>query len=98
MISSQSGSAQVYPRLLIHKQSGAALNLPITSCEYADGADNSGGLAPAPKVPTLEDAENAMDTRLNMGIGGSLDCGSTQVPPRQRSRERDSGASRDHCR
>ena len=66
----------VYPRLLIHKQADLA-NAPITFCEYADGANNNAGLAAIPRVPTLADAVTAMQTPLSMGIGGSLDCGST---------------------
>jgi hypothetical protein len=78
VISDQStDSAQVYPRLLIHKQANLA-NAPITFCEYADGANNSGGLASIPRVAS-QDAGTAMQTPLSMGIGGSLDCGSTQA-------------------
>jgi len=77
VISNQSGSAVVHPRLLIHKDLAA----PITFCEYADGADNNAGLDTIPLVPTLQDAVAAMQTPLDMGIGGSLDCGSTQVNP-----------------
>ena len=67
----------VYPRLLIHKQADLA-NAPITFCEYADGANNNAGLAGIQRVPTLADAVTAMQTPLSMGIGSSLDCGSTQ--------------------
>jgi len=76
VISDQAGNAFVHPRLLIHKDSGTA----ITFCEYADGANNIAGLDQITLVPTLVAAETAMDTPLNMGIGGSLDCGSTQPP------------------
>jgi len=81
VISDQSGNALVHPRLLIHKQSGAAANAPITFCEYADGADNHAGLDQIPRVPSLQDAVSALQTPLSMGIGGSLDCGSTQTRP-----------------
>jgi hypothetical protein len=74
----RSGTTLVHPRLLIHKQDGGGA--PITYCEYADGANNSAGLAQIPRVPTLGDAASAMQTPLSMGIGGSLDCGSTQPP------------------
>jgi hypothetical protein len=77
VISNQSGNAVVYPRLLIHKQSGAIADAPIGFCEYADGANNNAGLAQIPRVATLQDAVSAMQTPLSMGIGGSLDCGST---------------------
>ena len=53
---------------------------PITFCEYADGANNNAGLDTISRVPTLLAAEAAMNTPLSMGIGGSLDCGSTQPP------------------
>jgi hypothetical protein len=78
VISTQSGNATVHPRLLIHKQADL-VNAPITFCEYADGANNNAGLALIPRVPTLAGAVSAMQTPLSMGIGGSLDCGSTQT-------------------
>jgi hypothetical protein len=77
VISNQSNSAVVHPRLLIHKDQAA----PIVFCEYADGADNNAGLDTIPRVPTLADAVAAMQTPLDMGVGTSLDCGSAQVLP-----------------
>ena len=78
MVSDQStANAVIHPRLDIHKDLGA----PIVFCEYADGANNNAGLAQIPRVPTLADAVVAMQTPLNMGIGGSLDCGSAQPFP-----------------
>jgi hypothetical protein len=77
VISTQSGNTTVHPRLLIHKQADLA-DAPITFCEYADGANNNVPLAVIPRVPTLLAAVSAMQTPLSMGIGGSLDCGSTQ--------------------
>jgi hypothetical protein len=77
VISNQSGNALVHPRLLIHKEDGPGASM--TFCEYADGANNTAGLAQITRVPTLVAAENAMDTALSMGIGGTLDCGSTQT-------------------
>jgi len=77
VLSDQSGTTLVHPRLLINKQANAA-SAPITSCEYADGANNNAGLDTISRVPTLVAAEAAMNTPLSMGIGGSLDCGSTQ--------------------
>jgi hypothetical protein len=74
VVSDQSGTTVVHPRLLIHKEVGG----PITFCEYADGANNNAGLDTISRVPTLAAAESAMDTPLSMGIGGSLDCGSAQ--------------------
>ena len=79
VISDQSGNALVHPRLLIHKENGPGA--PITFCEYADGANNNAGLDQIPRVPSLQDAVSAMQTPLNMGIGGTLDCGSTQTYP-----------------
>jgi Collagen triple helix repeat (20 copies) len=78
VISSQSGNAAVHPRLLIHKQADLANSPPVTFCEYADGANNNAGLAVVPRVSSFQDAVNAMQAPLSMGIGGSLDCGSTQ--------------------
>ena len=63
---------------MIHKQDGGGA--PMSYCEYADGANNSGALSPIKRVPTLEDANEAMREPLTMGVGGSLDCGSTQPP------------------
>ena len=44
VISAISGDAILYPRLLIHKQDGDSV--PITFCEYADGANNNLGVRP----------------------------------------------------
>ena len=64
----------VHPRLLIYQDQAA----PITFCEYADGADNNAGLDAISRVGTLAEAVIAMQTPLDMGIGGSLDCGAGQ--------------------
>ena len=86
VISERSGEAILYPRLLIHKQNGDSV--PITFCEYADGANNNLGIDRIRRVPTLGDAIVAMQEPLDMGIGGSLDCGSTQpYPPNGTVRE-----------
>jgi hypothetical protein len=78
VVSHQStANATIHPRLVIHKDLVSA----ITFCEYADGANNNAGLARIPRVPTLAEAVMAMQTPLRMGIGGSLDCGSTQPYP-----------------
>jgi hypothetical protein len=79
VISDQSGTTVVHPRLLIHKQADT-VDAPITYCEYADGANNNAGLAQIARVPTLVAAAEAMQIPRSMGIGGSLDCGSTQPP------------------
>ena len=54
--------------------------LPIEFCEYVDGANNQLGLDQIPRVPSLQAAEDAMDTPLNMGVGGALDCDTTGQP------------------
>ena len=51
----------------------------MTFCEYADGANNNAGLDVIPRVPTLAAAVTAMQKPLDMGIGSTLDCGSTQT-------------------
>jgi hypothetical protein len=76
VITDRSGDADLYPRRLIHKQDGG--DAPMSYCEYADGANNSGALSPIKRVPTLDDANEAMQEPLTMGIEGSLGCGSTQ--------------------
>jgi hypothetical protein len=50
----------------------------MTYCEYADGANNNLGLNRIARVPSLRAATREMRTPLNMGIGGSLDCGAGQ--------------------
>jgi hypothetical protein len=77
VISDQSGNAVVHPRLLINKEDSPGA--PTTFCEYADGANNNAGLDQIPRVATLTDAVPALRTPLSMGIGGTLDCGSTQT-------------------
>jgi Collagen triple helix repeat (20 copies) len=70
----------VHPRLLIYKNPNTApADTPILYCEYADGANNNAGLDTIQRVPTLAAASIAMNTPLSMGIGVSLDCGSTQT-------------------
>jgi hypothetical protein len=76
VISDQSGTTMVHPRLLIDEEDGRGA--VISNCEYADGANNTAGLDTISRVPTLIAAEAAMNTPLSMGIGDSLDCGSTQ--------------------
>lgn len=67
---STDAGTQVYPRLLIQKSS-IDTGAPVGLCEYADGDDNDGGSQAVGTTPT----------DLNLGIGGSLDCGSDQVRP-----------------
>jgi hypothetical protein len=77
VISEQSGNAAIHPRLLIHKQADL-VDEPIRFCEFADGSDNNSGIDLIPRVRTMGEALVAMQTPLNMGIGGSLDCGAGQ--------------------
>jgi len=79
VISDQSGTTVIHPRLRIYKEAATSANTPVTFCEYADGANNNAGLDTISRVPTLAAASIAMNTPLSMGIGGSLDCGSTQT-------------------
>jgi hypothetical protein len=80
VVSNQStANATIHPRLLIHKQDDPSA--PMSFCENADGANNNAGLAQITRVPSLGDAVVAMQTPLTMGIGGTLDCGSTQPYP-----------------
>jgi hypothetical protein len=80
VVSNQStANAVIHPRLVIHKQDDPSA--PMSFCENADGANNNAGLAQITRVPSLADAVVAMQTPLNMGIGGTLDCGSTQPYP-----------------
>jgi hypothetical protein len=81
VVSTQStANSVIHPRLLIQK-SLDELDATMRPCESADGANNNAGLVQIPRVPTLADAVVAMQTPLNMGIGGSLDCGSGQPFP-----------------
>jgi hypothetical protein len=69
-----SGTATVYPRLLIQKQdynNGG----PSVYCEYADGINNG-------DIPANYGSVSTSVTPLTMGIGGTLDCpGTTQSYP-----------------
>jgi Collagen triple helix repeat (20 copies) len=66
-----SGTLGFYPRVTIHKE--ATGGNPMTFCEYADGP-----FARVDRVGTLTAALDKMRTALDMGIGGSLDCGADQ--------------------
>ena len=60
--------SNVYARVDIDKQdydTGAALG----NCEYGDGSDNNGATTAVTATPTV----------VKLGIGGSLDCGSSQT-------------------
>jgi hypothetical protein len=75
VLSNKSGSAHVFPRLLIQKEDGPGA--PQTFCEYANGADNSGALDGIARVPMNAHAAS-INKPLAMGIGGTLDCASDQ--------------------
>jgi hypothetical protein len=61
---------KVYPRLLINR-SDLDTGKPAGLCEYADGTSNDGGTA----------ALTGTAVTLDLGIGGSLDCGAGQSFP-----------------
>ncbi|HEU5216197.1 MAG TPA: hypothetical protein VFU30_11710 [Gaiellaceae bacterium] len=65
-----SGTVTLYPRILIYKSD---INTGQVSgqCEYVDGTDNNGGQA------TLTQTS----APITLGIGGTLDCGSSQAYP-----------------
>jgi hypothetical protein len=75
VLSRRSGSAHVFPRLLIQKEDGPGA--PQTFCEYANGADNSGAVDRIARVP-MGTHVASIKTPLAMGIGGTLDCASEQ--------------------
>lgn len=75
VLSHRSGSAHVFPRVLIQKEDGP--RAPQTFCEYANGADNSGALDHIARVP-MDTRAASVNTPLAMGIGGTLDCDSDQ--------------------
>jgi hypothetical protein len=60
---------------LIYKQT---TNEPETFCEYADGSTNRSTPAIISRVP-MDTSVLSINDPLNMGIGGSLDCGSSQT-------------------
>jgi hypothetical protein len=75
VLSDTTGSAHVYARVLIYKQTA---NEPEVFCEYADGSNNDGGSAEVSKVP-MNTSVTSINHPLDMGIGGSVDCGSGQT-------------------
>ena len=77
VLSGSTGAAHVYPRLLIQTESLSGG--PQSYCEYADGADNSNSLDAIDRVPTSTSPSTF--PVLDLGIGGSLDCGASQPYP-----------------
>ncbi len=78
VISERSGTSLVFPRITIHKESGAALGQPMTFCEYAEGANNNLGAARVERVPSVQAGRSAIREPQGVGVGGSLDCGAGQ--------------------
>lgn len=68
------GNVKVYPRLDIDKQNFDT-GAPLGNCEYADGVNNDGASSDA--LPTT----SATAATVPLGVGGTLDCGSTQTGP-----------------
>ena len=77
VLSSATGGAHVYPRILIQTESldGG----PQNYCEYADGADNSNDAEAISRVATSTSPSTF--PALDLGIGGSLDCNAGQAYP-----------------
>jgi len=77
VLSSATGGAHVYPRILIQTESldGG----PQTYCEYADGADNSNDPDAISRVAASTSPKDF--PALDLGIGGSLDCNAGQAYP-----------------
>jgi hypothetical protein len=77
VLSSSTGAAHVYPRILIQTESLSGG--PQTYCEYADGADNSNDADAISRVATSTNPSSF--PVLDLGIGGSLDCNGGQTYP-----------------
>ena len=77
VLANTSGSALVHARLLIYKENQ---NTPESECEYADGSDNNSTPATIARVP-MNTSVTSINSPLNMGIGGTLDCDAGQPYP-----------------
>jgi hypothetical protein len=75
VLSHRTGTTTLFPRVLIQKQDGP--REPQTFCEYANGGDNNGAVDHIQRVP-MDTHVASIDKPLELGIGGTLDCGSTQ--------------------
>ena len=75
MLSDTTGSALVHARVLIYKE---IVDEPEAFCEYADGSNNNSTPAKISHVP-MDTSVLSINHPLDMGIGGSLDCGSGQT-------------------
>jgi hypothetical protein len=76
VLSHKTGRALVLARVLIYKENEPGA--PEKFCEYADASTNSGTPARIDRVP-LDTRLISIRDRLNMGIGGTLDCGAGQA-------------------
>jgi hypothetical protein len=81
VLSSRSGKADVYPRIVIHKEPTGGT--PLTFCEYVDGANNRLGVDRIDRVPSLKAAAGPLGVALDMGVGGHFACRGNQTgtPP-----------------
>ena len=75
VLSDATGAALVHARVLIYRETA---DEPEIFCEYADGANNRSTPAKISLVP-MDTSVLSINAPLNMGIGGSLDCGSGQT-------------------
>ena len=90
VISESSGDAILYPRLLIHKQNGDSV--PITFCEYADGANNNLGVHRISRVADLGRRHRRDAGASRHGDRWLARLRQHSAVPAQRNRGRDLGA------
>jgi hypothetical protein len=75
VLADKTGSALVYARVMIYKET---VDGPEGFCEYADGSTNNSTPATLSRVP-MSTSVSSINQPLDMGIGGSLDCGAGQT-------------------
>lgn len=75
VLSDTTGAALVYARVMIYKET---VDGPEGFCEYADGSTNSSTPATISRVP-MSTSVRSINQPLDMGVGGSLDCGAGQT-------------------
>jgi hypothetical protein len=75
VLADTTGSALVYARVMIYKET---VDGPEGFCEYADGSTNNSTPATISRV-RMSTSVSSINQPLDMGIGGSLDCGSGQT-------------------
>jgi hypothetical protein len=78
VLSSGSGRAGVFPRILIHREDATSIGTPMTFCEYVDG-----NASQIERVSLRADIDAIRDP-LRLDAGGSFDCrgGQTGSPAR----------------